>query len=257
MTGRRAVRVGRIVALSAIGLVPLAGVMVWTGNAAGRPALQASPAPSDLSFGQTVYEERCATCHGPQGTGTVQAPPLVGLGPAAYDFMMSTGRMPLDQPGAQAKRRRPVLSPTAIRAVTAFLTSLGPRGIPIPHVDIGAGNLSDGQKLYEDTCAPCHSTSGNGGAVGTLVAPNLHQATPTQIGEAVRIGPGTMPRFGPATLDSLQLDSLSRYVVYLRKPNDRGGSGLDHVGPLIEGFVALGIGLGLMLVATRWIGTRS
>ena len=257
MTGRRAVRVGRIVALSAIGLVPLAGVMVWTGNAAGRPALQASPAPSDLSFGQTVYEERCATCHGPQGTGTVQAPPLVGLGPAAYDFMMSTGRMPLDQPGAQAKRRRPVLSPGEIRAVTDYLTSLGPGGVPIPSVDLRAGNISQGQKLYEDECAPCHSTSGNGGAVGTLIAPNVHQATPTQIAEAVRFGPGTMPRFGEAALDQNDLNALVKYVVYLRKPIDQGGSGLNHVGPLIEGFVGLGIGLVLIIVVTRYIGTRS
>ena len=170
---------------------------------------------------------------------------------------MSTGRMPLDQPGAQPKRRRPVLSPTAIRAVTAFLTSLGPPGIPIPHVDFHAGNLSDGQKLYEDNCAPCHSTSGNGGAVGKLIAPSVHQATTTQIAEAVRVGPGTMPRFGPGSLDQLQLDSLTRYVLYLRQPNDRGGSGLDHVGPLIEGFVALGIGLGLIVLVTRWTGTRA
>ena len=253
----RAARAGRVVALSAVVLVPVAGLMLSMGSAAGRPALQASPTPSDLSFGRTIYEERCATCHGPEGTGTVQAPPLVGLGPAAYDFMMSTGRMPLDQPGAQAKRRRPVLSPAEIQAVTDYLTSLGGRGVPIPHVDLGAGDVSRGQKLYEDQCAACHSTAGNGGAVGTVIAPNLHQANPTQIAEAIRFGPGTMPRFGEGSLDQNDLNALVRYVVYLRNPIDRGGSGLNHVGPLIEGFVGLGIGLVLIIVVTRYIGTRS
>jgi quinol---cytochrome-c reductase cytochrome c subunit len=250
--------VGPVVALGALTLVPITGLVLWTGSAEGGPAPQATAtSPSEVSFGKIVYEERCATCHGPEGTGTVQGPPLVGLGPAAYDFMMSTGRMPLDQPGAQAKRRRPVLSPEEIHAVTVYLTSLGPGGVAIPHVDIGAGNLSRGQKLYEDECAPCHSTSGNGGAVGTLVAPNVHQATTTQVAEAIRFGPGTMPRFGEGTLDQNDLNSLVRYVVYLREPIDRGGSGLNHVGPLIEGFVALGIGLGLIVVVTRYIGTRS
>ena len=40
-------------------------------------------------------------------------------------------------------------------------------------------------------------------------------------------------------------------------PLDRGGAGLSHVGPLIEGFVGLGIGLGLLILTTRYIGTRS
>ena len=246
--------------VAGLAVIPISALVLWAGTAAGHPAPQVSlgpSTPSDLAFGRTVYEERCATCHGPGAGGTVQGPPIVGLGPAAYDFMMSTGRMPLDQPGAQAKRRRPVLSPAEIRAVIDFLTSLGPPGTPIPRVDVAAGNLSEGEQLYQANCAPCHSTSGNGGAVGQLVAPTVHQATTTQVAEAVRIGPGTMPRFGEASLDQSQLNSLVRYVVYLRNPIDRGGSGLDHVGPLIEGFVGLGIGLGLIVVITRYIGTRT
>jgi ubiquinol-cytochrome c reductase cytochrome c subunit len=58
-------------------------------------------------------------------------------------------------------------------------------------------------------------------------------------------------------LDPGQLDSVTRYVLFLRHPTDRGGASLSHVGPLIEGFVGLGIGLALIVVATRYIGTRS
>jgi hypothetical protein len=45
--------------------------------------------------------------------------------------------------------------------------------------------------------------------------------------------------------------------MYLRDPEDRGGAGLSHVGPLIEGFVAILVGLGLLVVLTRFLGTRS
>jgi mono/diheme cytochrome c family protein len=32
---------------------------------------------ADLALGAEVYERDCAVCHGPQGTGTAQGPPLV------------------------------------------------------------------------------------------------------------------------------------------------------------------------------------
>jgi ubiquinol-cytochrome c reductase cytochrome c subunit len=106
-------------------------------------------------------------------------------------------------------------------------------------------------------CAACHAWSGNGGALLHREAPPVHQATPTQIAEAVRGGPGNMPAFGQAALTDRQVDSIVRYVRYLDDPNDRGGSSLWHVGPLVEGAVAIVIGLGALVIATRWIGTRT
>ena len=38
---------------------------------------------------------------------------------------------------------------------------------------------------------------------------------------------------------------------------DRGGAALWHLGPLAEGAVAVFVGLALLVVAVRWIGTRS
>ncbi|HVL28076.1 MAG TPA: cytochrome c, partial [Acidimicrobiales bacterium] len=74
--------------------------------------------------------------------------------------------------------------------------------------------------------------------------------------QAVRIGPGAMPRFGPETFDDHQLAAIVRYVNYLKNPEDRGGHPLGRLGPIPEGFVAWTVGLGLLLVACRWIGTR-
>ncbi|MFL5798260.1 MAG: c-type cytochrome [Actinomycetota bacterium] len=218
----------------------------------------ASASPTDLTAGKEAYEERCSTCHGSRAEGSDQAPPIAGLGPAFYDFMMSTGRMPLDQTGVQARRRPPVLGPDQIRAISDYLESIPPGdGIQIPEVNTDAGDISLGQETYQSNCAPCHGVTGHGGAVGPLDAPPLSDATAVQVAEAIRIGPGTMPVFDESTIDQRTLDSVVAYVVYLRHPDDRGGGSLGGVGPLIEGFVALFGGLGLAVLITRNVGTRS
>jgi ubiquinol-cytochrome c reductase cytochrome c subunit len=171
--------------------------------------------------------------------------------------MMSTGRMPLDQPDVQAQRRPPVLSPDEIAAITDYLTTIAPGGVEIPVVDVEAGDLSLGEETYQENCAPCHGSTGHGGAVGPQIAPPVVHSTPVQVAEAIRIGPGTMPVFDEQTIDQHTLNSVVAYVEYLRNPDDRGGSGLGGVGPLIEGFVALVGGLGLIVLVTRMIGTRS
>ena len=69
-------------------------------------------------------------------------------------------------------------------------------------------------------------------------APNLADSTPTQIAEAVRIGPYLMPRFTTKQLDERQVDSIIRYVQVAQEPDDRGGWGIGHLGPIPEGLVA-------------------
>jgi ubiquinol-cytochrome c reductase cytochrome c subunit len=63
-----------------------------------------------------------------------------------------------------------------------------------------------------------------------------------------------MPRF---ELDERDLNSLVRYVGYLQRPEDEGGAAIGRVGPVAEGAIALGIGLVVLLVVSRWIGTRA
>jgi ubiquinol-cytochrome c reductase cytochrome c subunit len=226
-------------------------------DAATRRVL-AQGAQADLvNAGRTLFLERCSSCHGASAQGTSQAPDILGLGAASYYFQMSTGRMPLAAPGTQGISKPPALSTDQIDAVIAYLTSLNPGGVPIPNVDVAAGHLSIGNQIFLLNCAPCHSSSGNGGSVGTQVAPNLHHATPTQIGAAVRVGPGTMPVFDTKTISDEQLNSLVRYVIYLRTPESPGGLDLGLYGPIVEGFVAVVIGLAAMVLVSRYIGARS
>src|SRR5439155_20696720 len=91
------------------------------GNAsAGVAYAQAAQGSLDQA-GQQLYLQGCSSCHGVRGEGTTQGPPIGGLGAANYDFQMSTGRMPLAQPGTQGVRKPPVLTADQIAAIVAYL----------------------------------------------------------------------------------------------------------------------------------------
>jgi ubiquinol-cytochrome c reductase cytochrome c subunit len=224
------------------------------GNAA-EPVAQVSPPGT----GQVLYLRDCAFCHGSRGEGTGLAPSLVGVGAMTMDFWLSTGRMPIATPIDDPPRRSPAYDRRQIDLLVEYVTSLG-LGPPIPAVDPGAGDLTEGAELYEVNCAACHSSAGIGGALTQgLEAPSILTSTPTQIAEALRLGgTGNMPVFGPDTLDQRQMDSVVRYVIEaLQRPRDRGGLALGHIGPIAEGFIAWAVGLLLLLVFVRWTGTKA
>ncbi len=221
-----------------------------------------------------MYQRDCATCHGATGQGTAVAPSLAGVGAAAIDFQLSTGRMPLlgtartnepgrpvaAQPGQQpfdadaaTARHAPAYDATTIAALVDYVAGFGAGGPPIPTV--GAGDEAAGGTVFRLECAACHQWAGEGGALYQREAPSTHDATPVQIAEAVRTGPGQMPAFGEAALSAQQVNDLVRYVEYLDAPDDRGGSALGHVGPITEGAVAL-IAVGVITILLRWIGQR-
>jgi ubiquinol-cytochrome c reductase cytochrome c subunit len=233
--------------------VLLLASLAWLFVALGGPGT----AEAQTDAGRVLYETGCSSCHGLEGRGTRLGPPLVGVGAAAVDFYLSTGRMPLDEPRAQAVRKPPAYSPEEIRRLTAYVTSFGGGGPAIPAVAPAAGDLARGNQLYTANCAACHNSAGSGGALGQAVfAPGVRQATPVQIAEAIRVGPGDMPVFGTDTLDGDEVDSVVRYLLHLRRADDRGGAPLGRLGPVPEGMVAWVAGLGPMLLAAFWIGTR-
>ena len=243
-------RLAAVVALAAAAAAAAAAVAVVVAPASGAQRA------GDAGRGAALYETGCSSCHGPDGEGTDDYPSLVGVGAASADFYLSTGRMPLDQPTVQATRKQPAYTPQQIDDLVAYVASLG-EGPAIPRVDPEEGSLVEGRELYTAFCAACHNSQGSGGALGRdYFAPSLFEATPVQTAEAVRVGPGAMPVFNERTINRAALDAIVRYVEYLKDPRDRGGLSLGRVGPVPEGFVAWVVGLGALLLAAFWIGTR-
>jgi ubiquinol-cytochrome c reductase cytochrome c subunit len=235
-------------------------VSAFAAGAAFAPAASAQT-PGQTDRAPQLYLEDCSYCHGAQGEGTRNGPSLTGVGTASADFMISTGRMPIDGADTYPQRAQSPYTVDEQKLLVSYIAGLG-SGPPVPEVDLAAGDLVRGQQLYADNCASCHGTTGIGAALtDTAPAPSLNLATPVQIAEAMRIGGigkgGSMPVFGPDTIDQAQLDDIVRYVVYLQNPTDRGGGGLAHLGPLAEGAMGLLVGLGAALLLARLIGEKA
>jgi ubiquinol-cytochrome c reductase cytochrome c subunit len=220
-------------------------------------ALVPAAAAAEAERGRLLFQESCASCHGLDARGIDgQGPDLRGAGAAAADFYLSTGRMPLDDPGTQPDRHRPAFSRSEIDDLVAYVASLGP-GPGIPRIPLDQGDLSEGQKLFTENCAGCHQIAGRGGVVTGGFAPILLDSTARQIAEAVRIGPYLMPVFGPEQLSDREVASIIRYVEYAKNPENPGGWGLFEIGPVPEGMVAWLIGLLALVIVIRITGERN
>ncbi len=237
-----------------------AALMTLANASAGVQRLSAGPgqlsSPQLIAEGRQLYQEGCASCHGLDAGGIPgKAPDLHRAGAGAADFYLSTGRMPLDNPGDQPVRTKPRYSGQRIDALVAYIGSLG--GPPIPKVDPSLGNLSQGMQAFTDHCAGCHQVAARGGIVTGAFAPSLVDATPTQVAEAVRVGPYVMPKFNRRLIDDRTLNSIARYVQLTQNPVDEGGWGIGHIGPVPEGMVAWLMGLAAVLLVARLIGERT
>lgn len=225
---------------------------------ATTPAATPPVASSDL--GTKLYQQSCASCHGQQGEGSQRGPALIGVGPADTDFQLSTGRMPLDRERNSDVHRDPVFSPAEISALVQHVASFPPGGGPqIPVVS--RGDVHSGRELYLTYCSACHSAAGVGATLNNgRIAPSLSRATSTQIGEAVRVGPGLMPQFPPQVLSDADVDNIAGYVAVLQNHDgnlDRGGWSLARLGPFPEGAVAWVFGLAALAFLARRLGKRA
>jgi ubiquinol-cytochrome c reductase cytochrome c subunit len=77
-----------------------------------------------------------------------------------------------------------------------------------------------------------------------------------QIAEAIRVGPYLMPSFSEKQLDDREVDSIVRYVEHTKRPVDRGGWGIGHVGPVPEGIVTWLIAMVVLVATCVVIGGR-
>ncbi|MHB1876855.1 MAG: cytochrome bc1 complex diheme cytochrome c subunit [Streptosporangiaceae bacterium] len=244
---------------SALLLIGLIYALITT----GQTAAASSPSPSQqaqISQGRAIFVEECASCHGLFAQGIPRVgPSLIGVGSAAVNFQVSSGRMPAKEPVAEMPQKPVALNPEQIKALGTYIQSLG--GGPVTPsaamVSQTGANPGIGQQLFVADCAQCHNFVGAGGALTYgKYAPPLTNATPTQIYEAMLTGPEAMPVFNNTTITPQQKRDIIAYVVQTRSEPNPGGFSLGRIGPVTEGLVAF-LGLLLFMVfAALWITAK-
>ena len=248
----------------ATGLVVLLAALVATGvgyAAVTESAQAAAPQASETQVqqGRQLFLEGCATCHGLAAQGGDDGPGLIGVGAAAVDFQVTTGRMPLSAPAVQAPRKPPQYTEEQTAALAAYVASLG-AGPAIPSasdVDSLDANLAEGGELFRTNCAQCHNFAGKGGALSDgKYAPSLMNATPTEMFEAMITGPQNMPNFPNTTLPVEKKQAIIKYIEHLQSQADPGGLALGSYGPVTEGVFIWTAGIGALLLAAVWIGAK-
>jgi ubiquinol-cytochrome c reductase cytochrome c subunit len=247
-------------------LVLLAGLLLtglaYTALGGGSRARAEDAASStQIEAGRALFKVGCSSCHGLNAQGGSQAPSLVGVGAAAVDFQVSSGRMPLASNGPQAERKTPRYNREEIEALAAYIASLG-GGPAIPSADELAGikdaDLAAGGELFRTNCASCHNFAGKGGALTHgKFAPGMKEATDQQIWEAMLTGPENMPVFSNAQISPDDKAKIIRYIRHLEAQPDPGGFGIGRVGPIPETIVAFLVGMVGCVIFALWIGART
>lgn len=238
-----------IVVLALVAGSAAATALAW---AAGGVAGPSPPSGRDL------YLRDCAVCHGARGEGTNRGPGLATRGAADVDLWVGTGLMPIGSPGTGLQRTRPAYTRDEVRAIVEYARSFITAGPDVPTVDLTNADVARGGELFRLNCAGCHGTAGVGGAMiySPVDAPPLARSTPTQVAEAMLVGPDPMPVLSPVPLDAEQTRDIAAYVRELQHPRDRGGWNLGHLGPVPEGAAAWLLGLAPLVLATWWITRR-
>lgn len=261
---------GRLAKAGAV-LVLLAALgSIYTALTPGQDTASAADNAA-VQTGRALYLQGCASCHGLNGEGSNgtasggqkidQGPSLVGVGAAAVDFQVGTGRMPLKYHDQEAPVHAQQYSEPQIEDMAAYVASLGP-GPQIPADSLlsqaANANVAVGGALFRTNCAQCHNFSGSGGALTFgKNAPSLAPATPRQIYEAMLTGPEQMPVFGDQEITPAQKLAIIDFVRTVEAQPDPGGATLGRVGPVSEGLVAWVVGIGVLVLSVIWIGSRS
>ena len=257
-------------------LVLVMGLLLTGGLYTAFSPVQATESASNAELvaeGRELFLVNCASCHGQnaEGVRTIDGnqlgPSLIGVGAAAVDFQVATGRMPLAQPGQQAPRKAPTFSDEEIAAMAAYVASLGPGpAIPDPS-DYSLEGMSDeerqeaivrGGQIFLTNCTACHNFTGAGGAMPRGgYAPNILGTDPKQVYQAMLTGPQSMPNFSNGNLTPEAKRDVIAYLESIEENPDYGGFGMGGLGPVSEGLFAWVVGIGGLVAFCVWIAAHT
>lgn len=248
--------------LAAVALVLLGLLVTGLAYAAVMPgtAKATTASSDDVAAGRALFLANCATCHGLNAQGREQFPSLIGVGAAAVDFQVGTGRMPLQATGPQAPKSKNLFTDEEVKQMAAYVATLGP-GPAIPgaeQIDASKGDVSRGSLIFRTNCAMCHNIGGKGGALTEgKYAPSLMGVTPVHVYEAMLTGPQSMPVFPDASLTEQDKRDVIAFLEDVSNDPEPGGFALGGIGPVSEGLVAWVVGLVALVGCAVWLGAKA
>ncbi|CAI3798336.1 cytochrome bc1 complex diheme cytochrome c subunit [Pseudarthrobacter sp. MM222] len=249
--------------LAAIALL-LMGLLVTGGLYAVATTVNQAKATTSFSAndaeeGGKLFEANCATCHGMGASGSQSGPSLVGVGAAAVDFQVGTGRMPMQMNGPQAYEKPAQFNEEQTRQLAAYVATLGPGpALPEEHLLDEKGNAAEGGELFRVNCAMCHNAAAAGGALTRgKFAPSLADVSGKHIYEAMVTGPQNMPVFNDANVSPEGKRDIITFLKQIEANGSPGGADLGALGPVSEGLFVWIAGLGVIIAFTIWLTSRT
>jgi ubiquinol-cytochrome c reductase cytochrome c subunit len=253
-----------LVLLIALGLLATGGLYAAL---APKPAAAATASADDIEQGHKLFIANCASCHGLNAEGTEKnakgeaaGPSLIGVGAAAVDFQVGTGRMPLTFPGPQAIQKPNLFSDKQVSQMAAYVASLAP-GPAIPGEDVtnaSKGDPARGGEIFRINCAMCHNFTGAGGALTRgKWAPSLQGVSAKHIYEAMITGPQSMPVFNDNNITPQSKQDVIAYLDSVNSSPHQAGSSLGNMGPVSEGLFVWIVGIGALIGCAVWLGAKA
>ncbi len=243
--------------------IVLALFVIGLSYTALQPATQslADGSQEDVAAGKKLFTQNCSSCHGLNAEGTGEGPSLIGVGSAAVDFQVSTGRMPLAEQGQQAVSKPNSFTAEETSQIASYVGSLA-NGTSIPEssqydpANLSEDEIARGGEIFRTNCSACHNYQGSGGALPEGVsAPSLKGVESVHIWEAMRTGPGQMPVFGENTMSDEDARALIGYLKSAQS-EPSGGLSLGGIGPVAEGFWGFIIGIGGLALFAMWLAAK-
>ncbi|MFP3461531.1 c-type cytochrome [Arthrobacter globiformis] len=247
------------IALLLMGLLLTGGLYAVATTVNEAKASTAEFTASDTQEGQKLFEANCATCHGMGASGTQDGPSLVGVGAAAVDFQVGTGRMPMQMNGPQAYKKPAQFNDTQTHQLAAYVASLGAGpAIPADEYLDEKGDAAKGGELFRTNCAMCHNAAAAGGALTRgKFAPALADVTGKHIYEAMATGPQNMPVFSDSNITPEGKRDIITFLKQIEANGSPGGADLGALGPVSEGLFVWIAGLGVIIAFTIWLTSRT
>ena len=266
--GRRSPFAGLVVLL--LGLLVTGGL--YAALSPATAADQRAPTSDMVAKGR-----RCSSWAAPPATartarassprsGSQYGPSLVGVGAAAVDFQVGTGRMPMAQPGAQALRKPPVYNHEEIEALGGVRRLARPRARRSPtESDYDAdrrrqrGRSSAAASSSAPTARPATTSPAPAARCRAAGSPRASRASPRSTSTR-RCSPArSRCRSSPTSVltpEDKRDDHRLPEEASRRRPS-YGGFALGSLGPVSEGLFAWLVGIGALVGFAVWIAANS